>query len=322
MQTYDIFFLLKNTFQFVGLIFIGLLLSSSHIKGKPSKGDKKSIKALNYFKYLLSFIYIINAIVGLLALLLVFFKESSLSLNVKILDVDYSLLLLPAWHSAMGILYLLLSFSHLLYYRFKPDYRLTFIKRSIYIISLVYLTDIFLSVYLLNQSIQSLLIPELNLNNPGSGVSAMTFKADMIVALGSFFILFLAGHIYFRKKRTGFSAVSLLVIYLPFYIFLISGLVHLLSDYFFLQSASIKVLSIFSSQYFYIGLLLIFIAVISIYSLFMTVFITLKNNQFIARQFASGYSVYLARINFWSSFFLFVLVNLPLAYKAFFHYLF
>lgn len=218
------------------------------------------------------------------------------------------------------VIYLIL-FS-LLFYRFKPEQRHLFIQAHAVVVSSFLLTGVLINIFLYYGVVKSQSLPALIV----SSLSTLNIlKNDLhpliIVSILLIVSIYCFMYIKFSRKRNRTNARSLLIIYLIAFFAIIYLSINLGSNYFGIFDGGMTKQLLFDLRLGFSGVLWIYLSTLSFFSIFFSVFIFNKKDQFIGSQFAINYTLKLVRINYYSTLCLLTISLVPWISFYYFKYI-
>jgi len=321
----DLLFLGSNIFFLIFPFALGVLNRYSAYLEKhllsPKKSDQNFQKSNAKFHFLFRVLTLGGITVSIIYLISIVLFNNKIINAHHLTKLDFSYFLFIVMQIFYTIFVGFSIFFSFLYFRFRPDYRHSFIQKLSVILSLFILVGAVINIVMYYLLTENLLLPGLLTFTPAK--SDFLFRDFNLVFSFVLTPLFLAySYVYtkFSRKRT--LATSRM--YLGLYVLVIFGIILLSfnssTKYFDLLSPGLSKQAIFYYTTGYAGVLWIYLSALSIMSIIFSIFIYKKKDKFIGSQFAISYTLKLAGLNFYSTLSLFLITLLPWILLQYYRY--
>lgn len=312
----DLLFLGSNIFFLLFPLLLGFLNRYSvylqkHIKD-PSDDEQAFQKSNTRFHILFRILTIGGMVVGGIYLVSIILINNKILHTNQLTRIDLSYFVFITVQILYTLLFIFSIFFSFLYFRFRPDYRHTFIQKLSVVLSVFVLIGSSINIVLHYMITKNLILPSLLTFTPNqSNFLLKGYNVLPAIILTLLFMVYSYVYTKFSRKRTLATSRLYFVIYLMNILGIILISVNASTKYFDLLSPGLAKQVVFSYTTAYAGIFWIYLSTLSFMSIIFSIFIYRKKDKFIGSQFAISYTLKLASINFYSTLSLFIITLMP-----------
>lgn len=323
---YDYLFLGSNfSLLFLPIIFYFLNRYSCALQKAQAQNsliDDKKFHALNsQFLILFKITFILIIVFSVLQIVSILIFNNELIKTNNLIKIDFAFFVFSFLQSLFLITNFFLTFFAFLYFKFKPDYRHHFVQKIFKLFTILIFAGGSTGLMLYYKLSLHLALPELLTYSSKS--ASLNFLELNLITYGPLLILFFIfsySYRVFSKKRN----IKTSRYYLMAYFITILATAILFFNFSLKYFEIFGVIStknvLFHYSTFYAGLVLSYLFSLSFYGIIFSTFIYMKQRKFIGSQFAVSYTLKFARLNFYSTLGLVILIVFPWAMLEFYNY--
>jgi hypothetical protein len=312
----DLLFLGSNIFFLLFPFALGILNRYSAYLEKhlanPANGEQNYQKSNTKFHILFRILTVGGITASIIYFLSVILFNNKIMHAHHLTKLDFSYFVFIVIQILYSFLVGFSIFFSFLYFRFRPDYRHSFIQKLSVLLSIFILTGAVINIMMYLLLNENLLLPGLLTYTPGkSEFFLKDINVIFSIILTPLFLVYSYVYTKFSRKRT----LALSRIYLGLYVLVLFGILIMSfnssSKYFDLLGPGLSKQAIFGYATGYVGVFWIYLCALSFLSIIFSIFIYKKKDKFIGSQFAISYTLKLASLNFYSTLSLFIITLLP-----------